>query len=113
MQMPKLSQSETTQGKFVIVLGLIGFVIGVALCAYTFYLTSHHQIGNTALFTILCPPSIASVVLYNAVVLGAVIVWFAISMFNAGLPAGIGLALGAAMKKPQERGLRFDLTYHL
>ena len=101
MLMPRLLQSETTQAKFVVGFGLLGFVIGIALFSYTFYLTSHHQIGNTALFLILCPPSIASIALDNAGVLGAIIVWIAISMFNAGLYAGIGLlALSAAMKKP-------------
>jgi len=51
-------------------------MIGVALCAYTFYLTSHHQIGNMALFLELCPPSIGSIALDNAGVLGGIIGWF-------------------------------------
>jgi hypothetical protein len=99
--MPRLLRSETTQTKFVVGFGLLGFAIGIALCAYAFYLTSHHQIGNAALFLILCPPSIGAIALDNAGVLGGVIAWFGISLLNAGLYAGIGFALGAATKKPQ------------
>jgi hypothetical protein len=97
--MLKLLQHETTQVKFLIGFGLSGFMIGIALCAYTFYLRSHHQIGNMALFLLLCPPSIGAIALDNAGVLGSVIGWLFISLGNAGLYAGIGLALGAATQK--------------
>jgi len=73
--MLKLLQSETTPAKFTIIFALIGFLIAAALCAYTFYLTSHHQIGNMALFLELCPPSIGSIALDNAGVLGGIIGW--------------------------------------
>ena len=74
--MPRPLRSETIQVKFLIGFGLSGFTIGVALYAYTFYLTSHHQIGNMALFLVLCPPSIGSIALDNAGVLGGIIGWF-------------------------------------
>jgi len=81
-----------------IVFGLIGFLIGAALGAYAFYLTSHHQIGNADLFLVLCPPSIGALALENAGVLGGIIGWLFISFMNAGLYALIGLILSAATK---------------
>ena len=75
MQMPRLLQSETAQTRFVVGFGMLGFVIGIALCAYAFYLT--------------------------AGVLGGVIGWFGISPFSAGRYAGVGFAFGEATKRPQ------------
>lgn len=68
-----------------------GFVVGLGLCRYAFYLTSHHQIGNPLVFIILCPPSIGAIALDNAGVLGGIVGWVFISMANAGLYFLLGL----------------------
>jgi hypothetical protein len=63
---------------------IIGFCVGIALCGYTFYLTSHHEIGSPFFFLVLCPPSIAAIALDNAGVVGGLIGWLFISFANAG-----------------------------
>jgi hypothetical protein len=93
--MLRLLRSETTAAKLMIMFALIGFLIGAALCAYTFYLTSHRQIGDMVLFLVLCPPSLGALALDNAGVLGGIIGWVLISLANAGLYAGIGFALAS------------------
>src|ERR1700676_4795452 len=93
--MPKLLKSETTPAKFMVIFATVGFLIGAALCAYTFHLTSHHQTGDPALFLVLSPPSLGAIPLDNAGVLRGIIGWFFISLANAGLYAGIGFALGS------------------
>jgi hypothetical protein len=70
--------------------GVPGFVIGMALCGYTFYLTSHHLIGSTAVFLVLCPPSIGAMALDNAGVIGGIVGWFSISFVNGALYLAIG-----------------------
>ena len=72
---------------------LVGFAIGMALCGYAFYLTSHGQIGNETLFLVLCPPPIGAMTLDNAGVLGGIIGWIFISVENAVLYALVGPAL--------------------
>jgi hypothetical protein len=79
--------------KFALGFAIVGFGIGMALCGYAFYLTSHGRIDNEALFLILCPLSIGAVALDNAGVLGGIISWVFISVENAGLYALVGLAL--------------------
>jgi hypothetical protein len=74
-----------------------GFAIGEMLCAYAFYITSHHQIGNDALFLILCPPSIGAMALDNAGIVGGLIGWFFISLSNAVLYGLIGLGAGSIL----------------
>jgi hypothetical protein len=79
--------------KFALGFALVGFVVGIALCGYGFYMTSHGRAGNLALFLILCPPSIGAMALDNAGLLGGIIGWILISVENAGLYALVGLAL--------------------
>jgi hypothetical protein len=74
----------------------VGFTVGMALCAYTFFLTSHHRIGSLALFLVLCPPSLGAMVLDNAGVIGGVIGWFLIALVNAGLYGLLGLGVDSA-----------------
>ena len=93
--MLKLLKSETTPVKFMVIFAVIGFLVGAPLCAYTFYLTSHHRIGDMVLFLVLCPASLGAMALDNAGVLGGIIGWVFISLANAGLYAGIGFALGS------------------
>jgi hypothetical protein len=76
-------------------------MVAAALGIYTFYLTAHQQIGNTALFLVLCPPSIAAIGLDNAGVLGGIIGWLFISTANATLYGVIGFAFGAVAQKPK------------
>jgi hypothetical protein len=57
---------------FPLVPAIIGFSIGMALCGYTFYLTSHNGVGNL-LFLV-----------------GGIVGWLFISFANAGLYAVIG-----------------------
>jgi hypothetical protein len=72
---------------------LIGFCVGIALCGYAFYLTSHQRIGNEFFFLILCPPSILALGLDNAGVLGGLVGWLFISFINAGVYAFVGALL--------------------
>ena len=76
-----------------------GLTIGGALGAYAFYLTSHHQIGNEALFLVLCPPSIGALALDNAGLLGGIIGWIITSIENAALYAAVGFVVGAIAPK--------------
>ena len=78
---------------------MLGFMIATALGGYAFYLTAHHMIGNTALFLILCPPSIWAMALDNAGILGGIVGWLIIAVGNAALYAAIGILLGAALQK--------------
>lgn len=77
---------------------LSGFVIGVCLGAYTFYLTSHQQSGNTWLFLFLCPPSIGAMALDNAGVVGGIVGWLFISLTNAALYGTVGFVLRLLFK---------------
>ena len=80
---------------FVLGFALVGFTIGMALCGYAFYITSHHLgPGNETLFLVLCPPSIGAMALDNAGVLGGIVGWVFISLVNAGLYALVGLLCG-------------------
>jgi hypothetical protein len=74
-------------------------MVAAALGIYAFYLTAHQQIGNAALFLILCPPSIGAMALDNAGALGGIIGWLIISIANAALYAVIGFAFGAVAEK--------------
>lgn len=85
--------------KYVLRFAVAGFAVGVALCTYAFYLTSHGRIGNAALFLVLCPPSIGAMALDNAGKVGGLIGWFIISIANAFLYGVVGAVL-AAFKKP-------------
>jgi hypothetical protein len=71
-------------------LGMAGFAIGMGLCGYAFWLTSHHLIESTALFIVLCPPSIGAMALDNAGVIGGIIGWCFISFVNGALYLAIG-----------------------
>jgi hypothetical protein len=62
---------------------IAGFCVGIALCGYAFYLTSHHETGSPFLFLVLCPPSIAAIALDNAGVVGGLVGWLFISFANA------------------------------
>jgi hypothetical protein len=72
----------------------VGVLVGVVLCAYTFYLTSHQRTGNELLFTVLCPPSIAAIALDNAGVVGGLIGWLFIAGENGALYGAVGFAWG-------------------
>jgi len=89
--------------KFAIGFAVCGFMIAVALWVYAGYLathlTTHHLIGNEALFLILCPPSIGAMGLDNAGVLGGLIGWLIIAIVDIHLYAEIGIVLGMALKK--------------
>ena len=82
-----------TTTKFALGFAIVGFAIGITLGGYAFYITSHGRSSNIALFLILCPPSISSMALDNASLLGGIIGWIFISVENAGLFALVGLAL--------------------
>jgi hypothetical protein len=86
-----------TRGQFVLRFAFSGFMIAAALGIYAFYLSSHHQVGNAVLFILLCPPSISSVALDNAGVIGGIIGWFFIAGCNAVIYAGIGFLLGGGV----------------
>ena len=89
----------TKQVKFAVGFALSGFTIAAALGVYAFYLTAHHLIGNSALFLILCPPSIGAIALDNAGVLGGIVGWLVIAAGNAALYAAIGFALSVMMER--------------
>lgn len=79
-----------------------GFGIGAVTCAYTFHLTSHSYKGgppNLTLYLILCPPSIGSMALDNAGILGGLIGWFFISLENAVLYVLVGLGIGTKLER--------------
>jgi len=80
---------------------ILGFCVGIALCGYTFYLTSHQRIGNEFLFLILCPPSILAMALDNAGVFGGVVGWLFISFINSAFYALVGALLQRVMATPQ------------
>ena len=80
-----------SKGRIVIGFAAAGFIVGMCLCGYAFYLTSHHQIGNSLVFIILCPPSVGAMALDNAGVLGGIEGWVFISAVNCGLYSLLGL----------------------
>jgi hypothetical protein len=70
---------------------LVGFSAAWILLAYSEY-CAHHAISPVqALFLILCPPSIASMVLEHASFWEVIIVWLFIAVMNAVLYGCIGL----------------------
>jgi hypothetical protein len=86
-----------TRTKFALGFGAAGFLIGAALCAYTFYVTSSHYKGGPppiALYLVLCPASFFSMAMDNAGVVGGLVGWFFISLMNAALYGAIGLEIG-------------------
>jgi hypothetical protein len=92
-----LSRRVRTRTKFALRLAGTGFLIGVGLCAYTFYVTSSRYKGpppSAALYLVLCPFSFASVALDNAGVAGGLVGWFSISIMNAALYDVIGFGIG-------------------
>ena len=87
----------TTRTKFAYGFAVTGFLIGAALCSYTFYATSSHHGGGpapVALYLLLCPASICALALDNAGVVGGLVGWFFISIVNAALYGAVGLELG-------------------
>jgi hypothetical protein len=88
--------------KFTLAFGLMGFLVGATLGAYTFYLTSSHYTGGpppVALYLLLCPPSFGAMALDNAGVVGGLIGWFLISLMNASLYGAIGFGFGEKVEK--------------
>jgi hypothetical protein len=77
----------------------VGFAVGVVLCAYAFYLTSHGRVGNTALFLALCPPSFGAIALDNTGLAGALVGWFFICIANAVFYGLIGLGVGDKLQR--------------
>jgi hypothetical protein len=75
MALPKLPSA--------LVFCTIGFLSGMSLCAYTFYLSTHHLTGNPFLFLFLCPFSIAAMALQNVGIAAGVFGWLLISCANA------------------------------
>ena len=93
-----------TRTRFAFGFGATGFLIGAALCAYTFYVTSSHYKGGpppTALYLVLCPASFFAMALDNAGVVGGLVGWFTISLWNAALYGAIGLAVGEGVERKQ------------
>jgi hypothetical protein len=78
---------------------IAGFVIALALCAYTFYINSHGRMANAALFLILCPPSIGAIALDNAGVVGALIGWFFVGVENAVIYGIVGFGVGDKLQR--------------
>ncbi len=72
---------------FPVIPAIVGFGVGVALCAYAFYLTSHREIDNSVLFVVLCPPSILAMALDNAGAVAGLVGWLFIAFANAGFYA--------------------------
>ena len=97
--MIRFSYGLTTRTKCAMGFAVAGFAIGEVLCAYAFFLTSHRQIGNYALFLILCPPSIGAMALDNAGIVGGLIGWFFMSLENAVLYGLIGLGAGSILQQ--------------
>jgi hypothetical protein len=85
-----VQRTMETKTKFALGFAIVGFAIGMTLCGYAFYTTSHGRSSNLALFLILCPPSIGAMALDNAGLLGGIIGWIFISAENAGLYALVG-----------------------
>jgi hypothetical protein len=93
-----------TRTKFALGFGVTGFLIGIALCAYTFFMTSSRYTGGPppiSLYLFLCPASFAAMALDNAGVVGGLIGWFFISLINAALYGAIGLGLGQKVERKQ------------
>ena len=98
----------STRHKYALRFAIIGFVIAGTLCAYAFYLTSHHQIGNEALFLVLCPTSFSATALDNAGVAGGLIGWVIISLENAVLYGLVGFGIGNKVQgRPKLRNSKF------
>lgn len=81
--------------KFGFAFAVAGFGVAVVLCGYAFYLTSHQGVGDMRLFLALCPPSIASMALDNAGVIGGLIGWMMIAVMNASVYGVVGAACGS------------------
>ena len=93
-----------TRTRFAFGFGVTGFLIGAALYAYTFYVTSSHYKGGsppTALYLVLCPASFFAMALDNAGVVGGLIGWLFISLMNAALYGAIGLEVGERVEREQ------------
>jgi hypothetical protein len=105
-----LSRRVRTLPNFALGFALIGFLIGVGLCAYTFYATSSHYKGpppSDAVYLVLCPFSFASLALDNAGVAGGLVGWFFISITNAALYGVIGLGIGDRAERRHRRRVRY------
>jgi len=99
-----LSRRVRTRTKFALGFAVTGFLIGVGLCAYTFYVTSSHYKGpppSDAVYLVLCPFSFASLALDNAGVAGGWVGWFFISIMNAALYGVIGFGIGDRAERTQ------------
>jgi hypothetical protein len=82
-----------------IAFAVAGFVVGEALCAYAFYLTSHGRIGNELLFLTLCPPSIGALGLENAGPVRSLIGWQFIAAANAALYGAVAAICGLVFER--------------
>ena len=94
--------------KFAFGFGVTGFLIGVTLCAYTFYVTPSHYKGPpppAAVYLVLCPSSFAAMALDNAGVAAGLIGWFFISLMNAALYGIIGFGIGNKAENAQKVNL--------
>jgi len=83
-----------------------GFLIGVTLGAYAFYLTSHQRIGNMLLFIALCPPSLSAMALDNAGLVGGLVAWLFIAVENGAVCGAVGFACGFVWEGTERRLLR-------
>ena len=77
----------------------VGFLVGVMLGTYAFYLTSHQRMGDERLFIGLCPPSIGAMALDNAGVVGGVVGWLGISIENGALYGAVGFGCGSLCER--------------
>jgi hypothetical protein len=99
-----LSRQVRTRTKFALGFAMTGFLIGVGLCAYTFYVISSHYKGpppSAAVYLVLCPFSFASLALDNAGVVGGLVGWLFISIMNAAFYGVLGLGIGERVERGQ------------
>jgi len=94
-----------------IAFAVVGFVVGEALCASTFYLTSHELVGTAVMFLALCPPSIAALGLDNAGPVRAVIGWQFIAVLNAALYSAVAYVCGRVYEQATRRSTRSSRVY--
>ena len=75
---------------------VVGFVVSWILLAYSAYCFHHSIVPKQAFFFFLCPPSIGSVALDSASLLGVLFGWLIISLMNAVLYGGVGFLIALA-----------------
>src|SRR5216684_2599863 len=86
--------------KFGIGFATAGFLVGVALYAYSLYLSAHRRLfENPDLITALCPPVIASMAFDDRRVVWNLIGWTIIALVNGALYGAVGLVCGFVISR--------------